>query len=90
MSFTDKHHRIPQSKGGSNESWNISYVDRKMHQAYHTLFGNKDPEEVARLLNRFWIDPRVEFLVVKKCAKDVSNHGRDCDGCECTERQSSE
>jgi hypothetical protein len=49
-----KHHIIPRSRGGRLVD-NIAYVSRDEHRAYHTLFGNRTPEECLVYLNeRFW------------------------------------
>lgn len=62
----DDHHRKPQSKGGTNKSSNISRVRRDKHVAYHKLFGNGSPHDVARILNSIWIDPDFMLVVVEK------------------------
>lgn len=59
-----KHHRVPRSKGGTNDPRNISLVQENMHIAYHTLFKNKSPEEIAFVLNKYWIDPDKLFIVI--------------------------
>ena len=49
------HHIIPSSRGGTDRYENISTVDVKAHQNYHTLFGNMTPEEIIDyLVNYFW------------------------------------
>ena len=65
MTFRDRHHRRPRSMGGDNSDRNISIVNAKQHRAYHVLFFNKDPIEIARLLNEYWIDPDWHFIAVK-------------------------
>jgi len=52
-----KHHRKCKSNGGNDDPKNISIVTEKMHQAWHTLFGNKNPEEISQVINSVWIDP---------------------------------
>ena len=60
------HHRKPRSKGGELTRRNISMVPRKQHEAFTTLFENKNPEEIADCLNEKWIDPDYLVVVVKK------------------------
>lgn len=69
MSDHEKHHRLPRSRGGSNDPRNISVVRSKYHSAYHLLFGNMTAKEMASLLNSVWIDPDVRFVVRKRRRK---------------------
>jgi len=62
----DEHHRVPRSKGGTDTPSNVILVRVTKHRAYHTLFENKGPHEVAQELNKTWIDPRYELVVVRK------------------------
>lgn len=55
-----RHHRKPKSKGGGNEPENIAIVTKKEHDAYNVLFGNSNPPQIARILNK-WIDPEWYF-----------------------------
>jgi len=41
-----KHHILPRSVGGGSSEENIIFVDQKKHEAYHTLFGDRRPEEI--------------------------------------------
>jgi hypothetical protein len=58
-----RHHRKPKSKGGGNHSENISRIKMKHHIAWHVLVGDKDPEEIAELINEFYLDPEYKFVV---------------------------
>ena len=62
------HHRLPKISGGSGKlsSGNMIEVDVLKHRAYHLLFGTKDPEQVAAILTKIWIDPEYEMVAVKK------------------------
>lgn len=62
----NKHHRKCLSLGGSSHPENISIVDAKTHQAYHRLFGNMRPYQIAEELNRVWIDPAFTFKCLRK------------------------
>lgn len=60
------HHRKCLSNGGTNELRNLSLVKRKFHEAYHLLFANGTPHDVAQILTDIWIDPDYELIVKKK------------------------
>lgn len=81
----DRHHRLPRSRGGSNEARNISIVERKLHQAWHLLVGNMNATEAARMLSDTWIDPDFYFVAVprhkKTCLKRRKR--RYCTDCSC-------
>ncbi len=64
--FYDEHHRKPRSKGGTNEKRNISRVPRKIHECWHILFSNLDPQEIADIINAVWLDPDYKFIVRKR------------------------
>ena len=59
----EKHHRLPRSLGGGKSISNISVVKQTEHRAWHTLFGNKTPEEIASIINAVWLDPDFYFIV---------------------------
>lgn len=67
------HHRKPQSLGGENTDRNKSYVSVLRHRAWHTLFENMDPYEIAKVINDIWLD-RDYILVVHK--KEVTHPAR--------------
>lgn len=51
-----RHHRKPESLGGSGDIRNISYVTRTKHAAWHVLFDNSSATEVAELFGLYWRD----------------------------------
>ena len=61
-----KHHRLPRSQGGGSKDGNIVIVPSNLHRAYHVLFANMLPEEVAKTLTDTWIDPKFELIAKKK------------------------
>jgi hypothetical protein len=61
----NNHHRRPRSRGGLTINPNISNVSQVKHRAWHTLFENMTPEEIAEEINRVWIDPNYHFVCVK-------------------------
>ena len=60
------HHRKPRSRGGTDESFNLSEVSVIKHRAFHTLFSNESPQEIARILNNDWLDTGWKFIVVRR------------------------
>ena len=60
------HHRKPRSLGGDNSDRNVIHVKSSQHQAWHTLFYNCKPHQIAFIINTTWIDPDYEVVVVKK------------------------
>lgn len=65
----DTHHRLPRSRKGTNDPRNLSRVKRELHIAYHKLFGNGTPHDIARILNKIWIDPDFHLVVTEKNPK---------------------
>ncbi|MDE2098529.1 MAG: hypothetical protein KGL39_14845 [Patescibacteria group bacterium] len=63
---TTRHHRKPQSKNGSNEPRNLSFVGENAHRAWHYLFQNFDPPTIAAIINRTWLDPDYVFVVKRR------------------------
>jgi len=69
------HHRKPKKHGGSGRisSGNMIEVDVLKHRAYHLLFGTKNPEQVAAILTKIWIDPDYELIARRKpCKSDTT------------------
>jgi hypothetical protein len=64
--FMTVHHRKPSSIGGSDHPRNLSRLLLKFHRAWHILFKNFRPEEIARLINLYYLDPDYEFVVRRK------------------------
>lgn len=60
------HHRKCVSNGGTDRIRNLSLVKSKQHEAYHLLFANGTPHDVAQILNDIWIDPDYELIVKKR------------------------
>jgi hypothetical protein len=65
MRHPSKHHRKLKSKGGTDEWHNISIVPENHHRAWHTLFKDRDPEQIAAYINAVWIDPDWKFEPIK-------------------------
>lgn len=66
---TQRHHRRCKSNGGTYAKRNISLVNEIEHQAFHTLFVNNDTYGIAEILNKIWIDPDYQLIVVKRNKK---------------------
>ena len=45
-----RHHLVPRSRGGKNNSENIKVIDGLPHQLWHRLFLNWTPREVIKAL----------------------------------------
>lgn len=65
VEMTD-HHRCPESRDGRDVPRNISRVPITKHRAWHTLFKNYTPQMIADIINKIWLDPDYEFVVVRK------------------------
>ena len=63
---TSRHHRKPVSLGGATNDRNISIISNKKHEAYHLLFENDTPYQIALKLNLIYGDPDYEFVVVRR------------------------
>jgi hypothetical protein len=61
-----RHHRLPRSQGGTGHARNISIVCPQKHAAYHRLFQNYLPPQVAAILNEVWIDLDWELVAVRR------------------------
>ncbi len=66
MKFKNHHHRKPRSRGGSEEDSNISIVDERQHKAWHLLFRNMTPSQIADKINGHYLDPEFKFTVVRR------------------------
>lgn len=60
----DWHHRKPRSLGGDSSDRNMSHVSVSKHQAWHNLFKNFNPDQIANYINTVWLDP--DFILVVK------------------------
>jgi hypothetical protein len=63
---TSSHHRKPRSQGGNGDDRNLSDLPRSRHAAWHTLFQNWIPERIADEINRRYLDPDYELVVVRR------------------------
>lgn len=56
----DMHHRLPRSQGGTNSypKDNCVRVPQALHRAWHLLFRNWLPPDIAKELNKTWISKR--------------------------------
>ena len=62
----NRHHRLPQSRGGLSEPRNISFVPIVQHRLWHQMFGNMLPEEICARINAVWIPDNYSFVCIKK------------------------
>jgi len=80
----DRHHRRAQSlflpgEKGKDDPRNISVVPVELHRAYHRLFRNFDPQQVAELLTRDWIDADWVLIAQKRKKKRRRKFKRSTD-----------
>jgi hypothetical protein len=61
-----RHHRKPTSIGGTSEPRNVIRLPAKKHEAWHLLFQNRTAQEIADLINRFYLDPDYELIARKR------------------------
>lgn len=59
-----RHHRKPRSKGGKDCNRNISIVPSNKHEAWHLLFSNKEPYEIANIINQVWLDKDYHMVTI--------------------------
>ena len=62
----DWHHRKPRSLGGKNDDRNMAHVSVSRHMAWHQLFRNYTPQEIADVINETWLDPDFYFSVKQR------------------------
>ena len=60
-----RHHRRCRSHGVGKKG-NVITVRDDLHRAYHLLFANKYPWQVAEILNKTWIDTDYQLVCVKR------------------------
>jgi hypothetical protein len=67
----NRHHRKPRSRGGNSKARNISLVTREKHEAWHLLFRNASPYQIAEIINAIWLDADYVFICE---AREKANH----------------
>ena len=72
-----RHHRKPRSWGGGWEPENISLVPPDLHNAWHTLMGNKTPEQIIKVFNAWYL--LFEGMTVEEVADEVNRIWLDPD-----------
>ncbi len=60
-----KHHRHMRSHAGKFPKNNLVTVRQDHHEAFHLLFLNAYPWEIADILNKKWISPDYTLVCVK-------------------------
>lgn len=68
----ERHHRLPRSRGGTNEDANISNVEVRLHRAWHKLFGAATAPEVAAIITDIWCDPDYYLVAIPRNKKQSS------------------
>lgn len=61
----DYHHRLPQSRGGTDyyPLGNLVKVNKVRHAHWHALFANRSVESIVEELNSVWLDPRIKLEI---------------------------
>lgn len=60
------HHRRPRSLGGDSSDRNMIQVDAAKHIAWHQLFRNYNPIQIAIIINNVWLDSDWELVARRK------------------------
>ena len=60
------HHRKCRSNGGKSTKRNLIEIRDNLHRAWHTLFGNMTPPEIARLISTIYLDPDYQMVAQLK------------------------
>jgi len=60
------HHKKCRSNGGTNEPENLVHVPDHLHRAWHCLFNNHTPQEIADIINAVWLDHDFTFKVERR------------------------
>jgi hypothetical protein len=63
---SNRHHRLPRSRGGGSDRRNCVKVDAKRHHYWHCLFGNMTGEEIMSDINTNWLDTRFKVIYNKE------------------------
>ena len=63
---TEVHHKKPRSLGGGTNARNCIRLLADYHHAWHRLFFNWTPEQIAHAINNYYLDPDYEMICVKK------------------------
>ena len=81
---TDLHHRKPRSRGGTNSSHNVVRVCRNKHRAWHRLFMNYDPKQIAKIITDTYMDPDYYMVAIPRHKKCGIRHHMEIEViCEC-------
>jgi len=65
MSRPTVHHRKPRSLGGGDSRRNRTKLRSDKHKAWHLLFTNFQPHQIAEEINQKYLDPDYKFVVVR-------------------------
>lgn len=75
------HHKVPRSRGGTNDPDNIKKVDEKTHIAWHVLFENLTPKEIIKILEVLEWAPFIRGNSAKGRAKKIVFGERNLEEC---------
>lgn len=79
---TEEHHRRPRSLEGSNAPANISYIEKRKHDAWHILVGNMNVYQIAEYFNETPYKPenikiRCELINGSEVKKEGENNSKN-------------
>ena len=60
------HHKKCQSNGGATNSRNCVEIMQFLHNSWHNLFRNYQPDQIAQVINETYLDPDYYFVCIKK------------------------
>lgn len=75
QSVFDRHHIIPRSRGGSDDTNNLIRILRTRHEDLHRLFWNKTPDEQIEQLLKMYDTARTKTF--RKDLFDVLSSHQD-------------
>ena len=61
-----RHHRLCKSHGGTGCAKNISLVPEHKHRAFHLIFGNMKPAQIAKCLSDVWVDADYQLVAIRR------------------------
>jgi hypothetical protein len=67
-----RHHKKCRSNGGKTTRRNVIEIKDNLHRAWHTLFGNMLPHEIARLISEVYLDPDYRMVAELKPRRQKS------------------
>lgn len=66
-----RHHRCCRKNGGTDDypPDNVVMLPRHIHEAWHTIFGSRTPEQIAEYMNEWFIQSDYTMIAIHKGKK---------------------